>query len=78
MAISKQSIIDQIVVEADGVVLVRETTTIFENGDQLSKSYHRTSLLPGSDVSQQPTKVKNICDAAWTSDVVSAYQNNNR
>lgn len=77
MALSKETTIDQITVEASGVVLVREATAIVEDGVQLSKSYHRTSFAPGSDVSAQPANVQAICSAAWTPEVVAAYKASN-
>ena len=77
MALSKETTIDQITVEASGVVLVREATAIVEDGAQLSKSYHRTSFAPGSDVSAQPANVQAICSAAWTPEVVAAYKASN-
>lgn len=77
MTLSKETTIDQITVEASGVVLVREAITIVEDGEQLSKSYHRTSFAPGSDVSAQPANVQAICSAAWTPEVVAAYKASN-
>lgn len=77
MTLSKETTIDQITVEASGVVLVREAITIVEDGEQLSKSYHRTSFSPGSDVSAQPANVQAICSAAWTPEVVAAYKASN-
>jgi hypothetical protein len=74
MSLSKSTIIDQITVTENGVVIFREATRIFENGVELSKSYHRSSLLPGQDVSGVPVNVQAICSAAWTAEVVSAFQ----
>jgi hypothetical protein len=55
-------------------VLFREATRIMEDGMELSKTYHRTSLIPGQDISGVPANVQAICSVAWTADVVSAYQ----
>jgi hypothetical protein len=74
MAITKEIAVDQITVTENGIVLVREVTRIMEDGKELSKQYHRTSFTPASDVSAQPQNVQNICNVAWTPEVISAYQ----
>lgn len=74
MSIEKIVEIDQISVNADGVVMIREVTKYVENGQEISKSYHRASFDPGADVSSQPAKVQQICQAAWTPEVVAAYK----
>ena len=74
MALTKETVVDQITVTENGIVLVRETTTIKEDGVEISKKYHRSSFAPADDVSSQPANVQAICAAAWTKDVVDAYQ----
>ena len=74
MSITKETVVDQITVTENGTVLVRELTRIMENGNELSKQYNRTSFAPASDVSAQPQNVQDICNVAWTTEIVSAYQ----
>jgi DNA-binding transcriptional LysR family regulator len=74
MAITKETVVDQITVTENGIVLYREATRIMEDGKELTKTYHRTSLTPGQDLAGQPTNVAAICNVAWTPEVVSAYQ----
>ena len=74
MALTKEVAVDQITVTENGIVLVREITTITEDGVELSKKYHRTSLTPGQDLTGQPTNVVAICNVAWTEAVIAAYQ----
>jgi len=74
MAITKETSVDQITVIENGTVLYREATRIMEDGEQLSKTYHRTSLTPGQDLTGQPANVVAICNAAWTEAVIVAYQ----
>ena len=74
MPIVKETLIDQITVTENGIVLYREATRIIENGKELTKTYHRTSLVPGQDISSQPQKVQDICNAAWTEKVIASYQ----
>jgi hypothetical protein len=74
MALTKEVAVDQITVTENGIVLVRETTTIKEDGVELSKKYHRTSFTPGQDLTGQPDNVQAICSAAWTPEVRQAYE----
>ena len=72
--ITKETVVDQITVTENGIVLYREATRIIEDGKVLTQTYHRTSLTPGQDLTDQPEKVVAICNTAWTEDVVAAYQ----
>ena len=74
MAITKQIVVDQITVTENGIVLYREATRIMEDGNQLSQTYHRTSLTPAQDLTGQPANVVAICNVAWTPEVIAAYQ----
>jgi len=74
MSITKTTNIDQITVTENGTVLYREATRIMEDGNQLSQTYHRTSLTPGQDLTGQPANVVAICNVAWTEAVIAAYQ----
>lgn len=74
MALEKTTSVDQITVTENGIVLFREATRITEDGNEISKTYHRTSLTPGQDLTGQPSNVVAICNAAWTSEVVAAYE----
>jgi hypothetical protein len=72
--ITKETVVDQITVVENGTVLYREATRIMEDGKELTKTYHRTSLTPGQDLTGQPEKVVAIAQAAWTPEVVAAYE----
>jgi len=74
MAITKEVAIDQITVTENGIILYREATRIMEDGTELTKTYHRSSLTPAQDLTGVPEKVVAICNTAWTADVVAAYQ----
>ena len=74
MSLEKTISIDQITVIENGEVYIREATKIVEDGIELSKSYHRTCLYPGQDLTGQPANVVAICNTAWTPEVVAAYQ----
>jgi hypothetical protein len=72
--LTKQTKVDQITVVENGIVLYREATSILEDGVELSKTYHRSSLTPGQDLAGVPDNVVAICNAAWTPEVIAAYQ----
>ncbi len=74
MALTKQTVVDQITVTENGIILYREATRIMEDEVQLSQTYHRTSLTPGQDITDQPANVQAICNAAWTEEVIAAYE----
>ncbi len=74
MALTKETVVDQITVTENGIVLYREATRIMEDGNQISQTYHRTSLTPGQDIANQPEKVQAICNVAWTPEVIAAYE----
>jgi hypothetical protein len=66
--------VDQITVTENGIVLYREATRILKDDVEISKTYHRTSLTPGQDLTGVPSNVVAICNTAWTDAVISAYQ----
>jgi hypothetical protein len=72
--ITKETVVDQITVVENGTVLYREATRIMEDGKELTKTYHRSSLTPGQDLTDQPEKVVAICNTAWTPEVIAAYE----
>jgi hypothetical protein len=74
MSLEKQQVIDKIEVVENGIIQVRQVTRILEDGNVLSSSYHRWSLVPNQDVTDQPANVQAIAAAAWTPAVVAAYE----
>ena len=74
MSLTKSTTVDQITVTENGIVLYREATRIMEDGNQISQTFHRTSLVPGQDLTGIPANVVAICNVAWTAEVIAAYQ----
>jgi len=74
MTLASSTIIDKIEVLENGVVQVRQAQVITDSGNEIARNFSRWVCVPGEDVSTQDAKVKAICEAVWTSDVVSAYQ----
>lgn len=71
MSLTKETKIDQITVVENGTVLYREATIIMEDGEEISKQYHRSTLTPGQDLTGVPENVVAICRAAWASDALT-------
>lgn len=74
MAITKSTAVDQITVTENGIVLYREVTRVVEDGNEIAKTFHRTSLTPGQNLTGHPAQVVAIAQAAWTPEVVAAYE----
>jgi len=74
MSLTKTTTIDQITVTENGIVLYREATSIMEDDNEISKTYHRSSLTPEQDLTGIPANVVAICNVAWTEEVKTAYR----
>ena len=86
MAITKETQIGKIeVVGKYKSVQVRTDTVIIEDGNELSRQYHRHVLNPGSldgsdnlvanNISGEAAEVQGICNAVWTDAVKLAWKN---
>jgi hypothetical protein len=73
MALTKETAVDKIEVLENGTLQVRTATRVLEDGEVLSSSFHRHTLAPGSDTSNEDAKVVAIATATWTTDVITAY-----
>ena len=83
MALTKTQENDKIEVVNKWNVQVRTATVIKEDGKELSRSFKRNVLVPGTldasdnlvntDLSSEDADVKAIAEAAWTSQVKTDY-----
>ena len=85
MALSESIEYDKIeVVTVYKSVQVRKATVIKKDGVELTRSFERYVLQPGTldasdnlvdtDLSAEPAEVSAICNAAWTTDVKAAWK----
>lgn len=74
MELSKSEYIDTITVDQYGSVFIRKTITVKEGDSVISNTYYRTSFSPGQDLTGQPANVVAIANAAWTPEVIAAYE----
>lgn len=77
MSLEKIKKIDKIEIIGDYKILqVREATVINENGVELSKAFHRESLIPGTDVSGKDQQIIDLANLLWTQEIIDAYNAN--
>ena len=85
MALTKTVEVDQVeVVGPYKHVQVRTATIIKEDGTELSRSFHRKVLDPGSldgsdnlvnrDISGETSEVQGICNTVWTSTIKDSWK----
>jgi len=72
--LEKVIVVDRIEVLENGCVQVRTKTAIMEDGEQISDNFHRHVVAPGDDYSVEDARVKTICAATHTPQVVAAYK----
>ena len=74
MAITKETQIGKIeVIGKHKVVQVRTDIVVMEDGEELSRKYHRHALMPDAVITDEHSEVQAVCNAVWTQDVKDAY-----
>lgn len=66
--------VDLIEVVENGSVQVRTATKILDDGQEINRSFHRHVVAPGDDYSAEDARVKAVCAAMHTPEVIAAYQ----
>jgi len=72
--LEKQSVVDKVEVLELGQVQVRTAMNVLENGAVISTTYKRHMVLPGDDFSAEDNKVKAICAAVHTAELVAKFK----
>ena len=72
--LEKLTVVDRIEVVESGVVQIRTKIAIKEDGVEISSKFHRHLVAPGDDYSSETDRVKAICAATHTPEVIEAYQ----
>ncbi len=52
---------------------VRTATIISEDDNELSRSFHREALVPGTDVSGKDQEIIDLANLLWTQEIIDAY-----
>jgi hypothetical protein len=75
MAITKETQIGKIeVVGKYKSVQVRTDTVVIEDGEELSRKYHRHALMPDAVITDEHSEVQAVCNAVWTDEVKANYE----
>jgi len=74
MSLEKEIKIDKIEIVENGIVQVRQATIITEDGNEISRTFHRWCIAPGEDYSTQEQQVQDICKVTHTAEVIATYQ----
>ena len=84
MTLTKTTENDKIEVVNKWNIQVRTATVIKEDGNELSRTFHRKTLVPGTldaadnlvntDLSGEDSDVANIAQAAWTTQVKADFK----
>ena len=75
MAITKETQIGKIeVVGKYKSVQVRTDTVVMEDGEELSRKYHRHALMPDAVITDEHSEVQAVCNAVWTDEVKANYE----
>jgi len=59
-----------------GHIQVRRITRIMENGEEISKSYHRNVVSPGESTEGKDARTVAIASVIHTPEVIAAYTKN--
>ena len=75
MALTKETQIGKIeVVGKHKCVQVRTDIIVMEDGTELSRKYHRHTLMPDAVITSENAEVQAVCNAVWTDEVKAAYE----
>ena len=72
--LEKQESYSRIEALESGVIQLRKTTTVLDDGKVLSQSHHRSVVTPLDDISDLPDNVQAVCNAFWTAEVKAKFQ----
>lgn len=62
------------IVGPHNVLQVRTATIIKRDGVEVSRSFHRHTVVPGQDLSGQDAKVVAIANAVHTPEIIAAFE----
>jgi hypothetical protein len=74
MALVEKQLVDKIELVQSNHILVRTANIIERDGVEVTRTFHRHTLIPGDDVTNQDPKVQAIANAVWTAEVIAVYQ----
>ena len=74
MGIVKKTEIDKIEIVGEfKCIQIRQAIIVEEDGVELSKTFNRYTLMPDTDMADQPTDVVSISNIYWTDELKQKY-----
>ena len=76
MALTEEQVEDKIDIVNKGdwsIVGVRTATVIKRDGVEISRSFHRRTIVPTADISGESAELQAVCNAAFTQARKDAY-----
>ena len=74
MQLTEKNVLSLVEVTPTSFVQVRLANQIVDGEIVKAQTFHRYCLAPGTDLTGQPEQVVTVATAAWTPEVVAAYQ----
>tara|TARA_R100001129_G_scaffold167520_1_gene135178 strand:- start:70 stop:318 length:249 start_codon:yes stop_codon:yes gene_type:complete len=74
MALEKKQTYDYEVRGEYKCIQERCKTSILEDGEEISFSYHRRAFMPDADVSGESDELKALANALWTDAIKKSYE----
>jgi len=74
MALEKIMETGEMNVGANSVISIRTDTVIKDDGAEVSRSFHRHTIVPTDDVSGEDARVQAVANSLWTDEVKAQYQ----
>jgi hypothetical protein len=74
MALIEKQLVDLVELVESNHIQVRTANIIERDGVEVTRTFHRHTLIPGDDVTNEDPKVQAIANAVWTAEVIAAYQ----
>ena len=74
MALEKTQVIGSMEIGELSQISVRTDTVIKDDGNEISRSFHRHVVVPTDDVSGEDARVQAVANSLWTDEVKAQYQ----
>jgi hypothetical protein len=72
--LTETTIVDKIEIVGEfRQVGVRTATVILRDGEEVTRTYHRSVIAPGDDYSKESEEVRAVCSSLHTPELVSKY-----
>ena len=73
MALEKITVVGSMEIGELSQISVRTDTVIQDDGNEISRSFHRHVVVPTDDVSGEDARVQAVANSLWTDEVKAAY-----